>query len=157
MVSRRGVAQGERGDVWPGAQGGCAVAAVCAEVACARGSFRVRYIGDSDWYDCPEGSSLSGVGTSVNFASGKIRCPKYDEVCTITPAGRSGVTRHPSDDDELWALGTITPHMHCTVSPDVGKDFVNAGAPSCSAPKELSRRRSGKEKDQRGWREKSER
>ncbi|RNF03654.1 putative surface protease GP63 [Trypanosoma rangeli] len=78
-----------------------AVAAVCAEVACARGSVRVRYLGDNDWYDCPEGSSLSPAGTSVDFASGKIKCPKYDEVCTITPTGRSGVTRHRGDDDEL--------------------------------------------------------
>ncbi|RNE95958.1 surface protease GP63 [Trypanosoma rangeli] len=74
---------------------------------------------------------------------------------SLPPAGV--VSRATPATMTSWALGTITPRMHCTVSPDVSKDFVNAGAPSCSAPKELSRRRSGKEKDQRGWREKSER
>ncbi|RNF20902.1 putative surface protease GP63 [Trypanosoma conorhini] len=86
----------ERHDPEPGV---VAVAAVCAEVVCTRDSVKVRYLGDGDWHDCPEGGFLSPASTSVDFAGGTIKCPKYEEVCTITPSGRSGVKLGSADND----------------------------------------------------------
>ncbi|KEG07421.1 putative surface protease GP63 [Trypanosoma grayi] len=66
------------------------VGGVCAEVLCIDSKVRVRYLGDEDWHECPEGESLTPSTTSPGvFASGKIKCPMYAEVCTIAPSGRS--------------------------------------------------------------------
>ncbi|EKF31021.1 surface protease GP63, putative [Trypanosoma cruzi marinkellei] len=64
---------------------------VCVEVFCGKNEVSVRYLGDDDWHECPEGGKISPAKTSVDFAGGYIKCPRYSEVCTITPSGRSGV------------------------------------------------------------------
>ncbi|ESL06100.1 hypothetical protein TRSC58_06231 [Trypanosoma rangeli SC58] len=109
------------------------VAAVCAEVACAGGSVRVRYLGDSDWHDCPEGSSLSPAGTSVDLASGKIKC-------------------HSSDDDELGTgddYPSHAPHRESRRRRGSRERRRPELAPSPSL-KELSRRRSREKKGRNG-------
>ncbi|RNC58607.1 surface protease GP63 [Trypanosoma cruzi] len=70
------------------------VGGVCVEVFCGRKEVSVRYLGDDDWHECPEGGKIFPANTSVDFAEGYIKCPRYDEVCTITPSGRSGIPFH---------------------------------------------------------------
>ncbi|ORC82369.1 surface protease GP63, partial [Trypanosoma theileri] len=63
------------------------VGGVCARVSCEEGKVMVMYAGNDNWYHCPEGDFLEP--TSTSFVSGKIKCPKYREVCTIAPDGTS--------------------------------------------------------------------
>ncbi|EAN98730.1 putative surface protease GP63 [Trypanosoma cruzi] len=67
------------------------VGGVCVEVFCGRKEVSVRYLGDDDWHECPEGGKIFPANTSVDFAEGYIKCPRYEDVCTITPSGRSGI------------------------------------------------------------------
>ncbi|ORC81278.1 surface protease GP63, partial [Trypanosoma theileri] len=64
---------------------------VCALVSCDAKSKKVsvKYKGNQDkWHDCPEGESIQA--NSPTFKSGgKIKCPKYDEVCTVASNGSS--------------------------------------------------------------------
>ncbi|ORC82021.1 putative surface protease GP63, partial [Trypanosoma theileri] len=63
---------------------------VCAQVSCDEGrrTVEVQYKGSNTFKECPEGTSID-VESSAFQSGGKIKCPKYDEVCTITPDGRS--------------------------------------------------------------------
>ncbi|ORC86995.1 surface protease GP63, partial [Trypanosoma theileri] len=64
---------------------------VCARVLCdyEKRTVKVQYKGSNTFTECSEGSSID-VKSSV-FESGKIKCPKYDEVCTIAYNGSSHV------------------------------------------------------------------
>ncbi|ORC80669.1 surface protease GP63, partial [Trypanosoma theileri] len=64
---------------------------VCARVLCdyEKRTVSVKYNGSDTFKECPEGSSID-VKSSV-FESGKIKCPKYDEVCIIAFNGSSRV------------------------------------------------------------------
>ncbi|ORC82020.1 surface protease GP63, partial [Trypanosoma theileri] len=66
---------------------------VCAQVSCdyEKRTVSVKYKGNQDkWHDCPEGTSIN-VESSAFQSGGKIKCPKYDEVCTIALNGSSHV------------------------------------------------------------------
>ncbi|RNF09982.1 surface protease GP63 [Trypanosoma rangeli] len=77
--------------------GDSTVHAVCAVVQCEGGKVKVKYLGGSDFEPCPEGKSITPK--SENFKDGrKIKCPRYEEVCTIAANGSSLVTPHPDDD-----------------------------------------------------------
>ncbi|RNF07518.1 surface protease GP63 [Trypanosoma rangeli] len=53
---------------------------VCVEVSCADGAANIRYLGDDEWYPCPEGTSIRPRKT---FSGGRIVCPRYAEVCPV--------------------------------------------------------------------------
>ncbi|EKF98115.1 surface protease GP63, putative, partial [Trypanosoma cruzi] len=76
------------------------VKGVCAQVSCAEGTVRVKYLGNTDnWHECPEGSVITV--TLENFEKdGKIKCPKYVEVCTIAANGSSLVIPSVLEDDK---------------------------------------------------------
>ncbi|KAF5216529.1 hypothetical protein ECC02_010690 [Trypanosoma cruzi] len=76
------------------------VKGVCAQVLCAEGTVRVKYFGNTDnWHECPEGSVIPV--TLENFEKdGKIKCPKYVEVCTIAANGSSLVIPSVLEDDK---------------------------------------------------------
>ncbi|ORC93757.1 surface protease GP63 [Trypanosoma theileri] len=93
---------------------------VCARVSCDGGKVKVMYAGDNKWYDCPEGNLLVPTSTS-SFVSGKIMCPKYNEVCTVAPDGSS---RRPM----IYPPG----YEHPTESPGQGGD--GCVAPALLAP-----------------------
>ncbi|ORC81074.1 surface protease GP63, partial [Trypanosoma theileri] len=57
------------------------VKGICAEVKCENGTLKVRYKGNKNWYECPEGDSIDNINGSV-FDDGRILCPKYADVCT---------------------------------------------------------------------------
>ncbi|PWU88219.1 putative surface protease GP63 [Trypanosoma cruzi] len=73
---------------------------VCAQVSCAEGTVKVKYLGNTDnWHECPEGSVITV--TLENFEKdGKIKCPKYVEVCTIAANGSSLVIPSVLEDDK---------------------------------------------------------
>ncbi|ORC87085.1 surface protease GP63 [Trypanosoma theileri] len=75
------------------------VAGVCALVSCDESSrtVKVQYNGSDEWHDCPEGKSIEAK--SPTFKSGNIKCPKYDEVCTIAPNGGSRLALIDPPDD----------------------------------------------------------
>ncbi|RNE94914.1 surface protease GP63, partial [Trypanosoma rangeli] len=61
----------------------------CAQVKCEGGAVKVKYLGANEFVLCPEGGAIS-VAESENFnAGGKLKCPKYTEVCTIAADGSS--------------------------------------------------------------------
>ncbi|KAF8292287.1 putative surface protease GP63 [Trypanosoma cruzi] len=76
------------------------VKGVCAQVSCAEGTVKVKYLGNTDnWHECPEGSVITV--TLENFEKdGKIKCPKYVEVCTIAANGSSLVIPSVLEDDK---------------------------------------------------------
>ncbi|RNE98596.1 surface protease GP63 [Trypanosoma conorhini] len=63
--------------------------AVCAEVQCGEGgTVKVKYLGAAEYALCPEGEAIDAA--LEGFAAGaRIKCPKYEEVCTIAANGSS--------------------------------------------------------------------
>ncbi|RNF05692.1 surface protease GP63 [Trypanosoma conorhini] len=73
------------------------VHAVCAGVQCEAGKVKVKYLGSDAWQECPEGKFITPK--SAYFKDGgKIKCPKYEEVCTI--AANGGSFGKPSSTDK---------------------------------------------------------
>ncbi|RNE99178.1 surface protease GP63 [Trypanosoma conorhini] len=63
--------------------------AVCAEVQCGEdGAVKVKYLGNEAWHTCNEDSVIE-VKPNEHLLGGKIKCPKYEEVCTIAANGSS--------------------------------------------------------------------
>lgn len=63
-----------------------AVGGVCAEVLCEGGKVKVKYLGNDTWHSCEEGGEIQV--SSANFTEGgKIKCPRYAEVCTMAADG----------------------------------------------------------------------
>ncbi|RNF06896.1 surface protease GP63, partial [Trypanosoma rangeli] len=62
---------------------------VCAEVKCEGGAVKVKYLGRSDFESCPEGKEITVTDSDDFRAGGKLKCPKYTEVCTIAADGSS--------------------------------------------------------------------
>ncbi|EKG02251.1 surface protease GP63, putative [Trypanosoma cruzi] len=75
------------------------VKGVCAQVSCAEGAVKVKYLGSSDFQPCPEGTEIS-VTLKDFEKDGKIKCPKYVEVCTIAANGSSLVIPSVLEDDK---------------------------------------------------------
>ncbi|RNE98977.1 surface protease GP63, partial [Trypanosoma conorhini] len=74
------------------------VHAVCAGVQCEAGKVKVKYLGGDAWQECPEGTSITPK--SAHFKDGgKIKCPKYEEVCTMAANGSSLVKLSSPDKD----------------------------------------------------------
>ncbi|ORC93759.1 putative surface protease GP63 [Trypanosoma theileri] len=77
------------------------VGGVCVRVSCDEGKVKVMYAGNDKWHDCPEGGSITPLAsTSTSFVSGKIKCPKYREVCTMTPDGGSRLIPKTSEQKQ---------------------------------------------------------
>ncbi|ORC89815.1 putative surface protease GP63, partial [Trypanosoma theileri] len=85
---------------------------VCARVSCDEGrrAVEVQYKGSDTFKECPEGTSID-VESSAFQSGGKIKCPKYDEVCTITPDGRSRLSMNvePDSTRRAAALSALVP------------------------------------------------
>ncbi|RNE99314.1 surface protease GP63, partial [Trypanosoma conorhini] len=78
------------------------VHAVCAGVQCEAGKVKVKYVGGDAWQECPEGKFITPK--SAHFKDGgKIKCPKYEEVCTIAANGSSLVKLSSADKDNKKA------------------------------------------------------
>ncbi|KAF5218682.1 hypothetical protein ECC02_008387 [Trypanosoma cruzi] len=75
------------------------VKGVCAQVLCAEGTVKVKYLGSSGFQPCPEGTEIT-VTLEDFEKDGKIRCPKYVEVCTIAANGSSLVIPSVLEDDK---------------------------------------------------------
>ncbi|EKF28283.1 surface protease GP63, putative, partial [Trypanosoma cruzi marinkellei] len=63
------------------------VKGVCAQVSCDEGTVKVKYSGSKDFHPCPENTDIPVTLNGVE--GGKIKCPKYGEVCTIAANGSS--------------------------------------------------------------------
>ncbi|RNC45352.1 putative surface protease GP63, partial [Trypanosoma cruzi] len=75
------------------------VKGVCAQVLCEGGTVKVKYLGSSDFHSCPEDTVIS-VTLNGFEQNGKIKCPKYGEVCTIAGNGSSLVVPRALEDDK---------------------------------------------------------
>ncbi|EKF28275.1 surface protease GP63, putative [Trypanosoma cruzi marinkellei] len=75
------------------------VKGVCAQVLCEDGTVKVKYSGSSVFQLCSESTQLS-VNLNGFEGSGKIRCPRYGEVCTIAANGSSLVIPSVLEDDK---------------------------------------------------------
>ncbi|PWV03484.1 putative surface protease GP63 [Trypanosoma cruzi] len=76
------------------------VKGVCAQVSCEEGTVKVKYLGSSElWHDCPDGGEIP-VTLKDFEKDGKIKCPKYVEVCTIAGNGSSLVIPSVLEDDK---------------------------------------------------------
>ncbi|PWV15931.1 putative surface protease GP63 [Trypanosoma cruzi] len=75
------------------------VKGVCAQVSCAEGTVKVKYLGSSGFQPCPEGTEIP-VRLKDFEKDGKIKCPKYVEVCTIAANGSSLVIPSVLEDDK---------------------------------------------------------
>ncbi|EKG00603.1 surface protease GP63, putative, partial [Trypanosoma cruzi] len=94
------------------------VKGVCAQVLCEGGTVKVKYLGSSDFHSCPEDTEIS-VTLNGFEQDGKIKCPKYGEVCTIAANGSSLVVPRALEDDKreeqeerkksLWLLRRFLP------------------------------------------------
>ncbi|EAN93302.1 surface protease GP63, putative [Trypanosoma cruzi] len=75
------------------------VKGVCAQVLCGEGTVKVKYLGSSGFQPCPEDTEIS-VTLKDFKKDGKIKCPKYVEVCTIAANGSSLVIPSVLEDDK---------------------------------------------------------
>ncbi|ESS55817.1 putative surface protease GP63 [Trypanosoma cruzi Dm28c] len=75
------------------------VKGVCAQVLCEEGTVKVKYLGSSDFQPCPEDTQIT-VTLNGFEQDGKIKCPKYGEVCTIAANGSSIVVPRALEDDK---------------------------------------------------------
>ncbi|PBJ81167.1 surface protease GP63 [Trypanosoma cruzi cruzi] len=76
------------------------VKGVCAQVSCEEGTVKVKHLGSTDvWHDCPDGGEIP-VTLDGFKQEGKIKCPKYVEVCTIAANGSSLVIPSVLEDDK---------------------------------------------------------
>ncbi|EKG00434.1 surface protease GP63, putative [Trypanosoma cruzi] len=64
------------------------VKGVCAQVSCGEGTVRVKHLGSSVFQPCTEDTDIP-VTLKYFQKDGKIKCPKYGEVCTIAANGSS--------------------------------------------------------------------
>lgn len=65
------------------------VGGVCARVKCGDdGVVMVMYAGNNEWHNCTQGGFIMPSNSS-SFVSGKIKCPRFSEVCTMRPNGGS--------------------------------------------------------------------
>ncbi|EKF26761.1 surface protease GP63, putative, partial [Trypanosoma cruzi marinkellei] len=74
------------------------VKGVCAQVLCEEGTVKVKYRGSSDFQLCHEEDNIT-VKLDGFEGGGKIRCPRYGEVCTIAANGSSLVIPSVLEDD----------------------------------------------------------
>ncbi|EKG08449.1 surface protease GP63, putative, partial [Trypanosoma cruzi] len=75
------------------------VKGVCAQVLCEEGTVKVKYLGSSDFQPCPEDTQIT-VKLNGFEHDGKIKCPKYGEVCTIAANGSSIVIPRALEGDK---------------------------------------------------------
>ncbi|EKF28746.1 surface protease GP63, putative, partial [Trypanosoma cruzi marinkellei] len=75
------------------------VKGVCAQVLCEDGTVKVKYRDGDVFQLCPENTQLS-VNLDGFEGSGKIKCPRYGEVCTIAANGSSLVIPSVLEDDK---------------------------------------------------------
>ncbi|RNE96031.1 surface protease GP63, partial [Trypanosoma conorhini] len=71
-----------------GGDGGKKIAGACAQVLCEGGTVKVKYLGAKEPVPCPEGKEVTVVAND-HLKGGKLKCPKYAEVCTIAANGSS--------------------------------------------------------------------
>ncbi|RNE94969.1 surface protease GP63, partial [Trypanosoma conorhini] len=74
------------------------LACACAQVRCEDGAVKVKHSGGDAWQECPEGKFFTPK--SAYFKDGgKIKCPKYAEVCTIAANGSSLVIPRAEEEE----------------------------------------------------------
>ncbi|RNF21504.1 surface protease GP63 [Trypanosoma conorhini] len=76
------------------------LAGVCAQVLCEGGAVKVKYSGSDAYVACPE-KGVIDVKSSDFEDGGKIKCPRYEEVCTIAANGSSLVIPHVEEEEEI--------------------------------------------------------
>lgn len=71
------------------ARGLTPVEGVCVRVRCEteKGMVSLKFFGDDTWHECLIGGSMAPG--SPNVTREKIKCPKYEDVCTVAADGRS--------------------------------------------------------------------
>ncbi|RNE96477.1 surface protease GP63 [Trypanosoma rangeli] len=84
------------------------VGGVCAQVQCAGGKVKVKYLGGSGFELCPEGGEIQVTASEHFKDGGKIKCPRYAEVCTVAADG-SGLI-FDWDELELQRAKVASPH-----------------------------------------------
>ncbi|EKF28045.1 surface protease GP63, putative, partial [Trypanosoma cruzi marinkellei] len=99
------------------------VKGVCAQVLCEDGTVKVKYSDGDVFQLCPESTQLS-VNLNDFKEGGKIRCPKYGEVCTIAANGSSLVIPSVLEDDKR------------DKKPEEQEEEASVVAPSSSSPAE---------------------
>ncbi|RNE95538.1 surface protease GP63 [Trypanosoma rangeli] len=70
--------------------------AVCAMVQCEEGKVKVKYLGGSDFESCPEGEFITPKSPHFK-GGGRVKCPRYEEVCTIAADGSSLINLKKDD------------------------------------------------------------
>ncbi|RNE95846.1 surface protease GP63, partial [Trypanosoma conorhini] len=78
--------------------GGKKIEGVCAQVLCEGGAVKVKYLGAAEYVECPEGKEVTVVAND-HLEGGKLKCPKYEEVCTIAANGSSLVTPRVEEEE----------------------------------------------------------
>ncbi|RNE95537.1 surface protease GP63, partial [Trypanosoma rangeli] len=76
--------------------GNFVVHAVCAMVQCEEGKVKVKYLGGSDFESCPEGEFITPKSPHFK-GGGRVKCPRYEEVCTIAADGSSLINLKKDD------------------------------------------------------------
>ncbi|ORC80397.1 putative surface protease GP63, putative,metallopeptidase, partial [Trypanosoma theileri] len=95
------------------------VQGICANVKCDNDTVRVQYNGDDTWHLCPQGQTIAVTGSA--FSGGKIRCPKYSEVCSREPSSAGITVFTPVDIKE--STGTHSSSSAASTRSDKGKDL----------------------------------
>ncbi|EKF27087.1 surface protease GP63, putative, partial [Trypanosoma cruzi marinkellei] len=103
------------------------VEGVCAQVSCAEGTVKVKYGDSKDFEPCPDGTEIS-VTLDGFQEGGKIKCPKYGEVCTIAANGSSLVIPSALEDDnaeeqekEKREASVVAPALSQAEEPSTGE------------------------------------
>ncbi|EKF32243.1 surface protease GP63, putative, partial [Trypanosoma cruzi marinkellei] len=103
------------------------VMGVCAQVLCAEGTVKVKYRDSKDFEPCPDGTEIS-VTLNGFQKGGKIKCPKYGEVCTIAANGSSLVIPSALEDDnaeeqekEKREASVVAPALSQAEEPSTGE------------------------------------
>ncbi|EKF38831.1 surface protease GP63, putative [Trypanosoma cruzi marinkellei] len=89
------------------------VVAVCARVLCSGTEVLVEYLGGKGFVSCPAGQSIKPESTYFR-GDGRIKCPKYEEVCAIAANGSSRVLLLPKDSSDARVTAVLG-HLMLTV------------------------------------------
>ncbi|KAF5222529.1 hypothetical protein ECC02_004335 [Trypanosoma cruzi] len=99
------------------------VRGVCARVSCDGDTVKVKYLGSTEvWHECPDGGEIP-VTLNVFKQEGKIKCPRYGEVCTIAANGSSLVIPSALED-----------YKGNNQEEEVEESAVASGSPSAEEP-----------------------
>lgn len=105
------------------------VGGVCAEVLCKEGKVKVKYLGNDTWHDCEEDGEIQV--SSANFTDGgKIKCPRYTEVCTVAADGSGLLAPIPPDLQREEKMDDNVPQTQHVKNNEAGPKHVITPEPS---------------------------